>query len=85
MNFTYILQCADGSLYTGWTNHLEERVRTHNSTSGAKYTRARRPATLVYFEGFPTKEDAMKRESAIKKLTHGQKMKLLSLQETLDQ
>ena len=85
MNYTYILQCADGSLYTGWTNHLEERVRTHNSASGAKYTRARRPATLVYFEGFPTKEDAMKRESAIKKLTRRQKMNLLQPQETIDQ
>ena len=49
-NYTYVLQCADGSLYTGWTNNLENRVKMHNLGMGAKYTRGRRPCTLLYFE-----------------------------------
>lgn len=50
MNYTYILKCKDGSLYTGWTNDLEQRVAAHNTGKGAKYTKARRPVELVYFE-----------------------------------
>ena len=65
MNYTYILKCKDGSLYTGWTNDLEQRVAAHNTGKGAKYTKARRPVELVYFEEFETKEQAMKREYAI--------------------
>ena len=67
MNYTYILRCRDGSLYTGWTNDLEKRVSDHNAGKGAKYTRARRPVVLAYFEAFETKEEAMRREYAIKR------------------
>ena len=66
MNYTYILKCSDGSLYTGWTNDLERRVKVHNEGKGAKYTKSRRPVELVYYEEFLTKEEAMKREYEIK-------------------
>ena len=76
-NCTYILKCKDGSLYTGWTNNIENRLRMHNEGRGAKYTRGRGPVELVYIEQFPTKEEAMKREAAIKKLTRKQKLLLI--------
>ena len=69
MNYTYLLRCADSTLYCGWTNHLAERVKAHNAGRGAKYTRGRRPVALVYYEAFDTKEEAMKREAAIKRMT----------------
>ena len=50
MNYVYMLRCRDGSLYTGWTNDLEKRLKAHNSGSASKYTRTRLPAELVYFE-----------------------------------
>ena len=74
MNYTYILKCKDGSLYTGWTNDLEQRVAAHNTGKGAKYTKARRPVELVYFEEFETKEQAMKREYAIKQMARKDKL-----------
>ena len=77
MNYTYILRCRDGSLYTGWTNDLEKRVSDHNAGKGAKYTRARRPVELAYFEAFETKEEAMRREYAIKRLPRRKKLELL--------
>ena len=77
MNYVYILECADGTLYTGWTNDLEHRVRMHNEGKGAKYTRARLPVTLAYYEAFETKAEAMKREYAIKHLTRKQKEMLM--------
>lgn len=77
MNYTYILECKDKSLYTGWTNHLEERVKAHNKGKGAKYTKGKLPVSLVYFETFSTKEEAMKREYEIKHLTRLQKLKLI--------
>ncbi|MEF9940072.1 MAG: GIY-YIG nuclease family protein [Clostridium sp.] len=73
MNYTYVLRCADNSLYCGWTNHLEERIKAHNTGKGAKYTKGRGPVILVYFESYETKEEAMKREAAIKKMTRTQK------------
>ena len=76
-HFTYIVRCCDGSLYTGWTTDLEKRVETHNSGKGAKYTRSRRPVELVYHEEFQTKEEALRRERAIKKLTRNAKEQLL--------
>lgn len=76
MNYTYLLRCADGTLYCGWTNHLEERVRSHNEGKGAKYTKCRRPVELVYFEAFETKQEAMRREAAIKRMTRAEKLKL---------
>lgn len=75
--YTYIVLCADGTLYTGWTNHLEERIRCHNAGKGAKYTRARLPVRLVYYESFSTKQEAMQREYAIKQLSREDKLKLI--------
>jgi putative endonuclease len=74
--YTYIVRCADGTLYTGWTNDLEKRVKAHNDGRGAKYTHARRPVTLVYSEALPTKAAALRREAAGKKLTRAQKLAL---------
>lgn len=79
MNYTYILSCADGTLYTGWTNDLDRRLAAHNAGKGGKYTRARLPVTLVYHEEFDTKEEAMSREWAIKQLTRAQKMRLIEM------
>ena len=78
MNYTYMLKCSDGTLYTGWTNDLEKRVEAHNSGKGAKYTKARRPVELAYYEEFETKELAMKREYAIKQLGRKEKQKLIA-------
>ena len=76
--FVYILECADGTLYTGSTNDLGKRVETHNSGNGAKYTKARLPVKLVYHEEFEDKKEAMKREWFIKhKLSRKQKMELI--------
>lgn len=77
MTYTYLLQCADGTLYCGWTNDLDKRLKAHNDGRGAKYTKARRPVTVAYYETFGTKEEAMKREAAIKKLTRKQKERLI--------
>lgn len=78
MNYTYMVQCADGSLYTGWTNCLSKRMKAHNeSKSGAKYTRTKRPVKLVYYEGYETKKEAMGREYAIKQLTRKEKLQLI--------
>ncbi len=77
MNYTYILRCRDGSLYCGWTNRLDERVKAHNEGKGARYTRSRRPVELVYYEEFSTQKEAMSREYAIKQLTRKQKIQLI--------
>lgn len=77
-NYVYIVECRDGSLYTGWTNHLQERIRAHNQGKGAKYTKGRRPVKLVYFECFDTKEEALRREYAIKQLPRREKLLLIS-------
>lgn len=77
MDFTYIVRCSDGTLYTGWTNDLDKRVKAHNEGKGAKYTRSRRPVSLAYFECFETKEQAMRREYEIKRFTREEKMKLI--------
>ena len=84
MNYIYILKCKDGSLYTGWTNDLEQRVAAHNTGKGAKYTKARRPVELVYFEEFETKEQAMKREYAIKQMARKDKLELVRRKEKAD-
>ena len=78
MNYTYILHCADGTLYCGWTNDLKKRLHAHNSGTGAKYTKSRRPVTLAYYEAFETKQEAMKREYAIKQLPRKKKEELIS-------
>lgn len=77
MNYTYILQCSDDSLYTGWTNNLEHRIKQHNAGKGGKYTRSRLPVKLVYYEAFESKEEAMSREWYIKQLDRKQKLALI--------
>lgn len=77
MNYTYILRCADGTLYTGWTNDLEKRLAAHNAGQGAKYTKSRRPVKLVYAESFATKEEAMRREYRVKRLSRAEKLALI--------
>lgn len=76
-NYTYIVKCKDGSFYTGWTTDIEKRLEAHNSGKGAKYTKSRRPVTLVYYEEFKTKEEAMKREYAIKQMKREEKKALI--------
>ncbi|MGI6721126.1 MAG: GIY-YIG nuclease family protein [Anaerovoracaceae bacterium] len=77
MNYVYIVKCKDETLYTGWTNHLEERIAAHNAGRGAKYTRSRRPVELVYFETFEDRSEAISRECAIKRLSRRQKQRLI--------
>lgn len=77
MNYTYILKCADETLYCGWTNDLEKRLKAHNSGKGAKYTRSRLPVILVYYEEFETAKEAQKREYQIKNLSRKEKLKLI--------
>ena len=73
----YILQCSDGSYYTGYTKDLEARTRQHQNGKGAKYTKIHRPQRVAYMELFGTRGAAMKREREIKKLTHQQKLSLI--------
>ena len=77
MNYVYILKCKDFSLYTGYTNNLEKRLKAHNEGKGAKYTKARRPCKLVYYEEYESKGQALSREHEIKKLTRQAKLKLI--------
>lgn len=79
-NYTYILKCTDGTLYCGWTNDLEKRLKVHNEGKGAKYTRSRLPVTLAYYEEFESSIEAQKREYQIKKLTRSQKLELIEKQ-----
>ena len=76
--FVYILCCADGTLYTGWTTDIAGRLTAHNRGIGAKYTRSRRPVELVYSETLPDKQSAMRREWAIKQMTRTEKMALIA-------
>lgn len=78
MYFAYIMRCADGTLYTGYTDDIARREVVHNSGRGAKYTRSRLPVKMVYHESFATRSEAMKRECAIKRLSREQKLKLIS-------
>lgn len=77
MNYTYLLECSDGSLYCGWTNDPEKRLKAHNEGTGSKYTRSRRPVRLVYLEEHETKQEAMRREYLIKRLPRDKKLKLI--------
>ena len=77
MNYSYILRCADGTFYTGWTNDLDGRLLAHNAGKGAKYTRSRLPVELVYRETFATKEEAMSREWHLKQLSRQEKLRLI--------
>ena len=75
--FCYILECADGSFYTGWSTDPERRELQHNSGKGARYTRLHRPVHLVYIEEQPDRSSAMRRERAIKTLPHSRKKALV--------
>ena len=76
--YTYMLECSDGTLYTGYTVDLDHRMAMHNAGKASRYTRCRLPARLVYYECFATKSEAMKRERAIKRLTRSQKLALIA-------
>ncbi|KNF09150.1 GIY-YIG domain-containing protein [Gottschalkia purinilytica] len=80
MAYVYILECKDGTLYTGWTTNIEERVKKHNEGKGAKYTRGRTPVELRYLEILETKQDAMRREYEIKKLSRQDKKRLFKVE-----
>ena len=77
MTYTYILHCADGTYYTGWTTDPDRRLKAHNSGKGSKYTRSRLPVELVHLEQFETKEEAMSREWHIKHMTRQEKQALI--------
>lgn len=76
--YCYILECSDGTFYTGWTTDPQRRVTQHNKGVGAKYTRARRPVELVYLEALSNRTEAMRREILIKKMKRSQKIKLIT-------
>lgn len=76
--FAYMLLCADGTIYSGYSTDPGHRVAMHNSGKGAKYTRSRLPVKLVFTERFSTKGEALKREAALKKLSHAEKLALIS-------
>jgi Predicted endonuclease containing a URI domain len=78
--FVYMLRCGDGSLYTGWTNDLEKRLKSHSSGKGAKYTRGRGPFEMVWHEELPDMSTALRREVEIKALTRSQKEEFLKVQ-----
>ena len=79
--FVYMLRCADGSLYTGYTDDVQRRLSTHQSGKGAKYTRSRLPVELAYWEELPDKSTALRREAAIKRLSRERKLKLIEEKE----
>jgi len=76
--YCYIVECADGSYYTGWTTDPARREKQHNAGNGARYTRMRRPVKLVYVEEQLDRTAAMKREVAIKRLSRQKKAQLIS-------
>ena len=78
MNYVYLLQCADSSLYCGWTTDLAKRVSQHNLGSGAKYTRSRLPVKLVYYEMYKDRHEALSREWHLKQMSREAKLKLIS-------
>jgi putative endonuclease len=78
MPYVYIVECADGTLYTGWTVNVEQRVKVHNAGRGARYTRMHSPVKLVYFEELSDRVAAQKRELEIKRWPREKKLKLIS-------
>ncbi|KAF5042169.1 GIY-YIG nuclease family protein [Acetobacterium wieringae] len=78
----YIVKCNDDTLYTGWTTHIEARIKAHNAGTGAKYTRGRLPVTLVYWETLTTRSEALSREAAIKKMSKAKKLELIKNHES---
>ena len=78
LHYVYILNCANGSLYTGYTINIEQRIATHNAGKGGRYTRAHRPVTLLAHWSFSSKREALQAEYRIKSLTRKQKLQLIS-------
>jgi putative endonuclease len=76
-HYVYVVECTDGSLYTGYTTDVERRLREHNAGNGAKYTRGRTPVSLAYTESFETQSSAMAREYTIKQLSRSEKERLI--------
>lgn len=81
MPFVYVVECVDGTLYTGWTTDLERRVKAHNAGRGARYTRERLPVRLVYWEEVSDRATAQKRELAIKRLRRSKKLEMIAAQQ----
>ncbi len=77
MYFVYIIECKDGTLYTGATINIDKRVEKHNQGKGCKYTRARYPVILKYYEELPTQREALQREYFIKQLTREEKLSII--------
>jgi len=75
--YVYILECADGTLYTGWTRDIPRRLAAHNSGKGAKYTRSRRPVRLAWWEAQPDRSAALRREAAIKRMAREEKLAMI--------
>ncbi|QAT50424.1 GIY-YIG nuclease family protein [Caproiciproducens sp. NJN-50] len=75
--YAYMLRCSDGTIYSGYTTDPYRRAAMHSRGKGAKYTRSRLPVTLVYQERFATKSEALRREAALKKLSHAEKIALI--------
>lgn len=78
MNYVYLLRCADGTLYCGWTTDLSARIKAHNSGRGAKYTRSRLPVALIYSESYENRHDALRREWQLKQLSREEKLALIA-------
>lgn len=78
MHYVYLLECSDKTIYCGYTNNLELRLKTHNNGKGAKYTKCRLPVRIVYSQSFDTKSEALKRECEIKKFTRELKLQLIN-------
>lgn len=76
MPYVYVVRCADGTYYTGWTEDLAQRIAAHNAGQGARYTRSRRPVRLVYAEECADRAAAQRREAAVKRLSHQAKARL---------
>ena len=78
MAFVYLLECADGTYYTGWTTDVARRLRAHNAGRGARYTRGRRPVRLVYVEEHASRGQAQRREAALRRLSRAEKAALIA-------
>ena len=81
MHYIYIVECRDGTYYTGYTNDIKKRIKAHNEGKGAKYTNGRRPVKLLYQESYKTKGEALTREYAIKQLSRLEKKALFNKNE----
>ncbi len=76
MNYVYLVECSDGTLYAGWTTDITKRVATHNRGQGARYTRGRLPVRLIYWEECGSRNQALRREAQIKRLGRPDKQQL---------